>query len=107
MELPYNDNCIIKGEETVDSKGKRSYITIYNGKCDFQSSKSNVINGVTMAQNAKVYLPLVDIQLSINLRITITTSYNKIINANILDYQEVILDKIKGIEILLDQTNYS
>jgi len=106
--LPYQDSCVIKGKEVVDSiTGKTSYSSIYNGACDYQASTSNIVNGVTMAQGPRLYIPydgLLDLEL--NQSIDITLSIGRIIKATILNFQYINFGKAKGIKINLNETTY-
>ncbi len=104
--LPYRDSCVISGGiEVVDQEtGEVSYADVYSGKCDYQSASSAIINGVTMAQSARLYIPVMEIALDTNQFVTITSPRGRVIKATILDYQYIEIGKVSGIKINLNET---
>lgn len=106
--LPYEDSCVIKGKEVVDENtGERTYQILYSGKCDYQSAISNIVNGITMAQSPRVYIPYCNIaNLGLNQSLEITLSIGRKIKATILDFQYINFGKAKGIKINLNETTY-
>lgn len=106
--LPYQDSCVIKGGEVVDSiTGEITHSAIYSGVCDYQASTSNIVNGVTMAQGPRLYIPYNGIlDLKLNQSIEITLSVGTKVKATILNFQYINFGKVKGIRINLNETTY-
>lgn len=107
--LPYKDRCEISGNEVVDNvTGEISRETLYSGLCDFQSASANIVEGVTMAQSPRLYIPYSGnlLGLELNQTVKITLSVGRIIKATILDFQYIDFGKLKGIKINLNETTY-
>lgn len=107
--LPYKDRCEILGNEVVDNvTGEISRETLYSGLCDFQSASANIVEGVTMAQSPRLYIPYSGnlLGLELNQTIKITLSVGRTIKATILDFQYIDFGKLKGIKINLNETTY-
>lgn len=106
--LPYQDRCVIKGNEIVDEvTGEVTQEVIYDGECDYQSATSNIVEGVTMAQKPRLYIPYnKTLLIGLNQSVEIILSVGVTIKATILDYQYINFGKVKGIKINLNETTY-
>lgn len=106
--LPYQDRCVIKGNEIVDEvTGEVTQEVIYDGECDYQSATSNIVEGVTMAQKPRLYIPYnKPLLIGLNQSVEIILSVGVTIKATILDYQYINFGKVKGIKINLNETTY-
>lgn len=106
--LPYQDRCVIKGNEIVDEvTGEVTQEVIYDGECDYQSATSNIVEGVTMAQKPRLYIPYnKTLPIGLNQSVEIILSVGVTIKATILDYQYINFGKVKGIKINLNETTY-
>lgn len=107
--LPYKDSCEILGNEVVDNvTGEISRETLYSGSCDYQSASANIVEGVTMAQSPRLYIPYTGslLGLALNQSVEITLSVGRTIKATILDFQYIDFGKLRGIKINLNETTY-
>lgn len=111
-ELLYNNNCKIYGKDVVvdELTGDFTKNVIYEGKCDYQPTRTKITDGTLTQTTPMLYLPYdakkdtfvigCDIEI-------ITTNTTPNIKAKIRGYQEVnIKDKLVGIAIELAEVTY-